>query len=165
MQTSLESRHDSLEPRHDSLEPRQDACVNTPENVANMDQSTYDIIIDQWTLITATRSGYTYLAVHQYCKGTHEGWDTNNYGWTPTLPGTGYGPNMRYMVVLNRCKKEHDRHVSTYNVGLCADASENDCKYWGMPRRVCPWTPDNRQIDSKAVALKDDRSWILNNSA
>ncbi|RDW66418.1 metalloendopeptidase [Coleophoma cylindrospora] len=124
---------------------------------ANTDFSSYDFIIDDTTFNQAKAGGYTHIAVHQHCNSNAPNMDTDNWGFTPVA---GAGPNARYKVTTDRCKKTHDRHAAKYEIALCRGDWTEACDMMCGYRSVCPTAADGTDQESKAVDLVDDAAWV-----
>ncbi|KAL5583821.1 hypothetical protein FOVSG1_015392 [Fusarium oxysporum f. sp. vasinfectum] len=124
---------------------------------ANGDYSTYSFILDKYTEAYMSANGYTHVAVHQTCRSNAIDMDTDNWGFTPL---NGWGPRAQYTVTTDRCKKDHDRHASRYEVALCKGDNEDACDIKCGLRRVCPFDGSGNQVDSKAIDIVDPNLWI-----
>ncbi|KAJ3943859.1 uncharacterized protein N0V96_006792 [Colletotrichum fioriniae] len=124
---------------------------------SNGDFSSYSFILDKHTEAYMAANGYTHVAAHQNCRANMVGQDTDNWGFTPL---NGWGPRAQYKITTNRCKKDHDRHASRYEVALCKGDNEGACDIKCGLRRVCPFDASGKQVDSKAIDVVDNNLWI-----
>ncbi|KXH31916.1 hypothetical protein CSIM01_02468 [Colletotrichum simmondsii] len=130
------------------------ACIKAPLS-ADKDFSYYTFTIDAGVKAAAAQAGLTKIGVRQHCNsngGPFGMWAQNTENWA-YVPLDKFGPDQKYNVKVNRCKKDFDRHVWSYSVWLCNNNNWCGTTNCGLDREICP------EQKTKAVNLNDPLKW------
>ncbi|GKT66936.1 hatching enzyme [Colletotrichum tofieldiae] len=148
----LEGRAVGLVPR---VPPTSGAsCIKAPLSAEN-DFSYYTFHIDAAVKNAAATAGLTKIGVRQHCNsngGLFGMTAANTENWA-YVPLDKFGPENKYKVKVDRCKKDYDRHVWSYSVWLCNDSNWCGTTNCGLDREICP------AEKTKSVDLADTLVW------
>ncbi|GJC87266.1 hypothetical protein ColLi_10104 [Colletotrichum liriopes] len=121
------------------------ACIKAPLSAEN-DFSYYTFHIDAAVKNAAATAGLTKIGVRQHLTAAN----TENWAYVPL---DKFGPENKYKVKVDRCKKDYDRHVWSYSVWLCNDSNWCGTTNCGLDREICP------AEKTKSVDLADTLVW------
>ncbi|KAE9578405.1 hypothetical protein CGCF415_v015382 [Colletotrichum fructicola] len=137
------------------LVTRQDSCNAAPVS-AEYDFSYYTFHIDANVQQRAKAAGLTKIGVLQKCDSNggifgSQPKNTENWAYAPL---DKFGPDQKYKIKVNRCKKDYDRHVWKYQVWLCNENNWCGTTNCGLDRDICPTQK------TKSVDLVDNEAWL-----